>query len=74
MKVELVQAICGNSAPPHRVFLDRFVPLETFQNVLTAAATPRNLINLLTYGLKEAVGRFLVKRSRAFMEHLKHLF
>jgi hypothetical protein len=39
--------------PPYRVFLDRFVPLETLQIVRTRAAEPRNRVSLLTNGFIE---------------------
>jgi hypothetical protein len=50
VKVELVQAICGNSTPPYRVFLDRFVPLEALQIVQTAVVGPWDRVSLLKMG------------------------
>ena len=50
VKVELVQAICGNSMSPCRVFLDRFVPLEALQIVQTTVVGPWDRVSLLEMG------------------------
>jgi hypothetical protein len=50
VKVELVQAICGNSKPLYGVFLDRFVHSETLQIVLTTATGLRGRVTILTNG------------------------
>jgi hypothetical protein len=50
VKVELVQAICGNSTRSYRVFLDRFVPLETLQIAQTMVVGPKDRVSLFKMG------------------------
>jgi hypothetical protein len=50
VKVELVQVICGNSTPPYRVFLDRFVPLEKLQIAQITVVGAKDRVSLLKMG------------------------
>jgi hypothetical protein len=53
VKVGLVQAVCGNCSLLYEVFLDKFVPPEKLQILLTTAIVPWVRITILTNGFTE---------------------
>jgi hypothetical protein len=70
-----VQAICGNCDLLYGVFLDRFVPSEKLQILLSMAIAPWARITILTNGFIDGWrDSESVDVSETLIEHLNYVF